>query len=79
MKNKKMTTINDRGYIVKRTSKKTNRERFMIKPMGKYSCCVNLGQVTFPKDMLGMKVRFKLEIINEDEQTPTQQIKLLNE
>jgi hypothetical protein len=29
--------------------------------------------------MLGMKVRFKLEIINEDEQTPTQQIKLLNE
>jgi hypothetical protein len=42
--------------------------------MGKYSCCVNLGQVTFPKDMLGMKVRFKLEIINEDEQTPTQQV-----
>ena len=71
-----MTTINDRGYIKTRTSKKTNREWFLVKPMGEYSCCVKLGQVIFPKKMVGIKVRFKIEIL--DEQTPTQQNKLVN-
>jgi hypothetical protein len=69
-----MTTVDNAGYLTRSTAKGSRRNWFMVKPTGKYSCLVPIGTITFPKHMVGKRVRFKVEVIEDDEQ-----IKLLNE
>jgi len=53
-------------YLSKKTSCKVEREWWLVK-FGTYSGCVTVGTITFPGKFVGKKVRFKVEVIEDDE------------
>ena len=64
--------IDSEGYIERQTfagknarAKVTKRNWWLIKPHGKTSGVVGLRNVSFPENMVGKKVKFKLEIMEE--------------
>ena len=67
-----MPTTNEHGYLIRRTTKsgrtqksKSFRNWWLIKWKNKEQGFVALGNVTFPKDMVGKKVVFKMEIMED--------------
>ena len=53
--------INNNGYI---TRKDSNRIEFLVKSYN-YSATVHIGNVSLPKNMIGRRVVFKMEIVPE--------------
>ncbi len=54
--------------VVKNTSSgmclyRSDRDWWIVKPEGFYSGALYLGKVYFPKDFIGKRVRFKVEVI----------------
>lgn len=70
-----MVTVNRRRYLTRRISSKKGSGAkgsrinwFLVKPKGKgFSGYVCLSALTLPHSMIGRKVRFRMEIIPEDE------------
>ena len=68
-----MTTINEQGYLTRNRNRNRNvsegkspRDWWLVKTGG-HSGYANLGRVTLPKKMVGKKVRFKVEVVEDGE------------
>lgn len=63
----KVERMDDRYYITRKTSKKVFRNWFLVKIKPNNSQgIVTLSQTLFlPKELIGKKVRFKLELLDD--------------
>lgn len=61
-------TIVKSGYIHRRKAKNVFRNWWLVKTRGSTQTeQITLGKVSLPKEYMGKKVRFKVEIMDEDE------------
>ena len=61
-----MTTIDNRGYLKRKTGKNTSRNWYIVKSNNSGCGQIPLGSLTLPKDMIGKKFRLKIEFIEEN-------------
>lgn len=69
-----MTTINSEGYLERITKsgkknphgKSTKRNWWLVKCYGSYTGKINPGMICFPKWMKNKRVRFKVEVIEDE-------------
>ena len=56
--------INSQGYVCRSIHGKRNW--WLIKWNGKYHGYANIGRIKMPKFLVGKKVRFKIEVIEDE-------------
>jgi len=61
-----MTQIDSNDYVERRTTRKTTRNWWLIKCNSSNRGYVCLNRIFFPKEMIGKKVRFKMEIMEDE-------------
>lgn len=61
-----MAKINSAGYLYKRTNRKVDRDWWLIKASKpQRTGIVSLTDVRFPFHLVGKKVKFKIEVIED--------------
>ncbi len=69
-----MARVNNKGYIEIRTTSNKNaktdsstwRDWWFVKAKGQYSGEIGINGISFSKEMIGKKVRLKVEVIEDE-------------
>lgn len=76
-------TITKEGYVCRLGGKNLNRQRtyydwFPVRCTKTDVGIVQLGQLRLPTSLIGRKIKFKIEVIPDEDEQPTNNLKPIN-